>query len=179
MIQTLLWRLDTIPIKPKPILRIRIRHLIKSIIPPELSAFPYIFYRGNSFLLHTLRNLRDLRPHSKNILSSYQCELLLGRAAVQDGFQEKGEARAILKTRNDRRDTYSGVRGIAARGTRSMSLTIKVRSQTDVLPPNAIGDVEQVIKKHVHCSFGPPGREMLGHKSDHDYAIVGRHNIED
>jgi hypothetical protein len=179
MIQTLLWRLDSIPIKTKFILRIRIRHLIEPIIPPELSAFPHILYRGNSFLLHALRNLRDLCPHSEDVLSSYQCELLLGRSAVQDSFQEKGEARAVLKARDDGCNTYSDIRGTAARGTRSMSLTIKVRSETDVLPPDTIGDVEQMIQKHVHRGFGSPGCKMLGHKSNHNYAIIARHKIKD
>jgi hypothetical protein len=47
-----------------------------------------------------------------------------------------------------------------------------------VLPPDAVRNVEQMIQKHVHGGFGPPGREMLGHKSNHDYAIVGGHKVE-
>lgn len=179
MIQTLLWRPNSIPVETKFILRIRIRHLVEPIIPPKLSALPYILYRGNSFLLHALSNLSDLRPYSKDVLSSYQCELLLGRATVQNGLQQGGKGRAILKARDDGCNTYSCIKGSAAREIRSMSLTIEVRSQTDVLPPDTISDVKQVIKKHVHCGFGPPGRKVLGHESDHDYAVVGRHKVED
>jgi hypothetical protein len=105
VIETFLRRLDSIPIKTKLILRVGIRHLVEPIISPKLPTFPHILYRSNSFLLHALRDLRDLCPHSKDVLSGYQCELLLGRATVKDGFQQMREGRAVLKTRNDGRDT--------------------------------------------------------------------------
>lgn len=111
MIQPLLRRLDSIPIKTKLILWIWIGHLVEPIIPPKLPAFPYILDRHHTFLLHTLRHLCDLRPHSKDVLSSHQCELFFSCAAVQNSFQQAREGRAVLKARNDRCDTYDGVSG--------------------------------------------------------------------
>jgi hypothetical protein len=105
MIQSFLRRFDSIPIKTKLILWVRIRHLIEPIIPPELPTFPHVLYRGHSFLLHAFGNLRNCCPHSKDVFTSHQCELLLGRATVQDGFEEMRKGRAVLKARNDGRDT--------------------------------------------------------------------------
>jgi hypothetical protein len=101
MIQTLLRRLDPIPIKTQFVFWIRIGHLVEPIIPPELPAFPYIFHRSHTFLLHTFRNLRHLRPHSENVLSSYQRELFLGCATVQYSFQQVGKRRAVFQAGDD------------------------------------------------------------------------------
>jgi hypothetical protein len=116
MIETLLRRLDPVPVKTKLILRVRIRHLVETIISPELPAFPHILYRGHPFLLHALGDLRNLGPHSKDVLSSYQCKLLLSRATVKDGFQQVREGRAVLKAGDDRCDTCIMILGMIQNG---------------------------------------------------------------
>jgi hypothetical protein len=106
MIQTLLRRLNSIPVKTKFILWIRIRHLVEPVISPELPAFPHILYRSHTFLLHTLRNLRHLRPHSKDVLASNQCKLLFGCTTIQYSFQQMGKRRAVFQAGDDGRNTY-------------------------------------------------------------------------
>lgn len=61
----------------------------------------------------------------------------------------------------------------------SAVLTIEVRADAYVSPANAVGNVEQVVQKHVHRGFMPPTGQVLGYEGDHYDTIVCWHKVQD
>lgn len=63
MIQSCLWWLDTIPVKPESVVRIGVGHLVEAIVSPELSSLPCIFHRDTAARLQCIGNVLDILPH--------------------------------------------------------------------------------------------------------------------
>lgn len=87
MIQPLLWRLDTIPVKTKSVFRIGIRHLIVAVVSPELPALPRILDWRHALTLELLRHFVNIIPDAEDVLPGTQRKLFFGGSAVENRLE--------------------------------------------------------------------------------------------
>ena len=128
MIQSLLWRLATIPVQAKFVLRIWVWHLVESIVSPPLSLLPCLLHRRHAFALQTSRSICNSLPYTNDVLAGDQGNFFFSRSAIENCLQQCRETRTVFKPGDDRRDAWR-----FGKYMRSMSQLISTYHQSQTL----------------------------------------------